>query len=330
MATMKAVQIRMYKDRGDLVPREVPRPEPALGEVLVKVRYAAVNPSDVFNTQGYFPEHTVLPRIIGRDFVGEVVSGAAPLLGKIVLGSGGDVGFKRDGTFAEYLSLPAEAVVEVPAGLEPTQAATLGVPFLAAKSCLDAFGRDLSGKSVLLVGGTGAVGSAATLIARKRGARTVRTMLNSAELAALAPGLRDGEFLDLSGASALDEQARAMTGGRGFDAVVNMVGGMTFEPSMRALAEYGKMACIASPGQPVVSLNLLEFYRRNLSLFGFNTALVGAVDSARALRELFTEFSGEVDKLAWLGATQVVPFAEAQSVIEKMLRKELRKPVFAM
>ena len=328
MRTMKAIQIHRYKNADDFTPREVPIPEIKAGEILVRVQYAGINPSDLANMQGYYPDHTILPRIIGRDFAGNVVEGRSSLLGKTVMGSGGDVGFTRDGSFAEYLAVPEEGVVEVPTGLDLTHAATMGVPFLAALSCLNRFPRDLQGKSMLLIGGAGVVGSAATVIAQERGARVVRTILRSSDVDSLAPLLQEGVFMDLGKNGDMIAQTAAITNGQGFDFIINMVGGKTFEPSLKSLKEFGEMACIASPGQPRVEFSLLDFYRKNLSLYGLNTVLDGVVDSAERLKRLFAEFENKIEKLACLGQTEVMPFLEAKSVLEKALAKELRKPVF--
>jgi NADPH:quinone reductase len=328
--TMLAVQIRAYKDVNDLNPREVPMPEPREDEVLVQIHFAGINPSDLANTQGYFSEHTTLPRIVGRDFVGKVVSGPKQLLGKTVMGSGGDIGFTRDGTFAQYIDVPQKGIVEIPDGFDQTQAASLGVPFLAALACLDSFSKDLTGKSLLLIGGAGAVGSAATVIARKRGANVVRTILSTKEIAGLSPQLRDGTFMDLSQSKDLVAQTRTIMQGMGFDLIINMVGGETFEPSVQCLNDHGQIACIATQGQPRVEFNLLDFYRRNLSLYGLNTALDGVVASASKLKSLFQEFETDLNALSCLGQTQVVQFSEAKTVLEKALAKQYRKPVFQM
>jgi NADPH2:quinone reductase len=331
MKTMLAVQIHAYKQPDDFTPRELPIAEPRDGEVLIKVLYAGVNPSDLGNTQGYFADHTTLPRVIGRDFVGTVLSGDdQSLLGKTVMGSGGDVGFTRDGSFAQFIAVPKEGVVEVPKNVELSQAATFGVPYLAALSCLDSFPRDLSGKSILIIGGAGAVGSASTVIARGRGATVVRTILNRAEVDGLSDNLKNGDFIDLSENDDIAVKSKESTAEQGFNYVVNVVGGKTFEPGINSLTDYGHMACIASPGQPRVEFSLLNFYRRNLSLYGINTADVGIIDSAVQLRELFAEFVGKEEKLASLGETQIVPFSDARAVLEKALAKGYRKLVFKM
>jgi NADPH2:quinone reductase len=327
---MKAIQIHQYKNPDDFVPRDVPVPRLKSGEVLVQIQYAGVNPSDVANTQGYFPDHTTLPRIIGRDFVGKVVEGSSSLLGKIVMGSGGDIGFTRDGTFAEYLVVPEKGAVEVPAGLGLTHAAILGVPFLAALACLNRFPRNLQTKSLLLIGGTGAVGSAATVIAQERGAEVIRTILHPSDINRLAPALQKGVFMDLGKNDDIIAQTRKLTKDQGFDLIINLVGGKTFDPALKSLKKFGAMACIASPGQPRVEFSLLDFYRRNISLYGLNTILDGVVASAERLRELFAEFVGKTENLACLGLTEIMPFSEAKTILEKALAKELRKPVFKM
>lgn len=246
------------------------------------------------------------------------------------MGSGGDIGFNLDGAFAEYLAIPKNGVVEVPKGLDLIHAATLGVPFLAALACLNSFPKNLMNKTLLLIGGTGAVGSAATVIARKRGAEVVRTVLHPSEVKSLSIDLQGGVFMDLSQNNDIQAQTKKMMNGKGFDFIINMVGGATFEPALNSLNVYGQMACIASPGQPRVEMSLLNFYRKNLSLFGLNTVLDNSVTSAANLRQLFSEFENNISSLACLGQMQVMPFQDAKNILEKALAKELRKPVLQM
>lgn len=82
-----------------------------LGDVVVEVRAAAVNPSDAKAAIGMMP-YAVFPRTPGRDFAGIVVEGPADLLGREVFGSSGDLGIRRDGTHASHLVVEAQAVVE--------------------------------------------------------------------------------------------------------------------------------------------------------------------------------------------------------------------------
>ena len=102
---MRALKFDQGGSLDDLHIEEVPLPTPASGEVLVEVKAAAINPSDIKNVQGKMHETTV-PRIPGRDFAGVIVKGPDQLLGQSVFGSGGNLGFGRDGSHAEYLTIP--------------------------------------------------------------------------------------------------------------------------------------------------------------------------------------------------------------------------------
>jgi NADPH:quinone reductase len=323
---MKAIQIREFNALSDLTPREVKTPEPMQGEVLVKVSYAAVNPSDLKNFQGSMT-HTHLPRIIGRDFAGEIVKGPSGRIGEKVWGTGGDLGFERDGTLAEYVVVPSDAAVTLPKGFDAAQAATLGVPFVTAMSAVERFGQNLRGKTLFLVGGTGAVGSAATIIARARGAEVIRTTRGDVEVQALDPSLREGRFIDLLKTNDIRQEVMELTGGKGVNFAFNMVGGVTFEPTLESLAEFGSLVSIASTGDPRVGFNLLQFYRKQLTLFGVNTLYLDSVQSGALLRKVMDEVASQIVPLA---SADVRPFADAQSVFEEMMQAKVKKSVLCM
>src|SRR3954462_2472639 len=100
-------------------------------DLLIELKAAAVNPSDVKAAIGLMP-YAVFPRTPGRDFAGVVIDGPAHLRGKAVFGSSGDLGIRRDGTHASHLLVEAEALVEKPATLTLAEAAGIGVPFVTA------------------------------------------------------------------------------------------------------------------------------------------------------------------------------------------------------
>ena len=152
--------------------RDVPKPAPAAGEVLIRVKAAAINPSDIKNVLGKMHE-TTLPRIPGRDFSGIVVEGPQNLVGRAVFGSGGDLGFGRDGSHAEFLTLPRAAVSPMPQRFSFEQAAAVGLAYLTAWLALMGAAQLQAGETVLILGTTGSVGSAAAAIARRRGARVL-------------------------------------------------------------------------------------------------------------------------------------------------------------
>jgi NADPH:quinone reductase len=275
---MKAIQIHSFGAVGDLVPREVPESPLPSGEVRVRVEAAGINPSDVKNFEGRMRQ-TRLPRILGRDFAGRVVEGPSSWLGRQVWGTGGDVGFTRDGSFAEHITVPIDGVLERPQAWTPVQAAVTALPALTAWEALKLLTLDWREKALLIVGGTGAVGSSAAYLAEIRGARVWRTTRERS-----VPGQG---WVDLS-TGPLHEQVKKETAGRGVDFVLNAVGGETFQPALASLAKHGRMVVIAS-GTPDVTFNLLDFYHQELSLTGLDTLALDTRASAASLREILPD-----------------------------------------
>ena len=99
--------------------------------MLIEVKAAAVNPSDIKAATGLMP-YAVFPRTSGRDYAGVVIDGPPGTIGREVFGSSGDLGIRRDGTHATHLAVEAEAVVEKPKDLSWEEAAGIGVPFVTA------------------------------------------------------------------------------------------------------------------------------------------------------------------------------------------------------
>jgi NADPH:quinone reductase len=178
--------------------RDVPAPEPEPGEVLVRVRSASVNPADVGVVRGFykdFMEHR-LPLIPGIDVSGEITA-----VGEGVNGyrEGAEVygvsakPFYGAGTFAEFATLPSDAVYPKPTTVDHTGAAALPHAALTAFSQMDAV-EPQPGQVVLIVGATGGVGSYATQLAAHRGARVVAVA--RAENAEYARDLGASEVID--------------------------------------------------------------------------------------------------------------------------------------
>src|SRR6184192_4081862 len=142
----------------------------AANEVLIEVKAAAVNPSDVKAATGLMP-YAVFPRTPGRDYAGVVIDGPAGSIGREVFGSSGDLGIRRDGTHATHLVVEADAVVEKPKGISWEEAAGIGVPFITAMEGLRRAGIPKASETVLVMGVNGKVGQAAVQIASWHGAR---------------------------------------------------------------------------------------------------------------------------------------------------------------
>jgi NADPH:quinone reductase-like Zn-dependent oxidoreductase len=284
---MLAARIVRYGAPDDLVVEEIPRPAPGAGEVLVQVRAAAVNPVDVANLAGKVRVSNgpaaEPPRTAGRDYAGIVVDGPESLRGLEVWGTSGGLGVSRPGTQAGYLVVPAATVRRKPENLSFAEAAAVGVSHSAAFLSLARRANVQAGETVLVTGASGAVGRAAADIAHWRGARVIGADLRLADDLAVDMAI-DSSKVDLV------TTVRVATDGAGVDVALDTVGGALFGPVLDTLRHGGRSAVIASLGNPVAELNVLELYRNERMVFGVNTldlTLAGAAEILDVLRRGF-------------------------------------------
>ena len=280
---MKALQFDKVGSLDDLKIVDIPKPRPASGEALVQIKAAAINPSDVKNVLGKMHE-TSVPRIPGRDFAGVVAEGPPEWINREVFGSGGNLGFGRDGTHAEYVAVPVSALNPLPKNLSFEQAAAMGVAYLTAWAAVVLTARIQAGETILITGTTGAVGDAAAKIARKLGARVIGTVRKSADIPGLSTSVIN-HWLGLD-AGDLASAVFAATAGKGVDVVFDLVGGPMFEPCLKSLALRGRHVAIASNPDPRVSFNLVDFYHRESRLFGVDSLKITFEQAAEIFREL--------------------------------------------
>ncbi|EFW98961.1 alcohol dehydrogenase [Grosmannia clavigera kw1407] len=274
---MEALQITRHGDSVmptlSLVTCPVPKVRP--GFALVRIRFAGVQPSDRLNARGGFPK-TTFPRTPGRDYSGEVVevdksSGLDTWVGKHIYGtSNSELGFTVDGTHAEFCLIPESVLVEKPAQLSLSQAAAIGVPYTTALRCLT---RARAGPedTVLVLGASGAVGSAAVKIARVLGCKRVlvasRKRQDSPDV--LLPGP--------DSSVALQEQIQALTQGRGVSVVVDTVGSIALmSEALEQLAVRGRYVWIAAPrdgSSAMLQFDIFQAYRKEAEFIGCNSGI---------------------------------------------------------
>jgi len=264
-------------------------PQPPLtlrgDEVLVEVHAAAVNPSDVKATLGSMA-HAVWPRTPGRDWAGVVREGAAELIGQEVFGSGGDLGITRDGTHAQHLVLPRDALVAKPASMTLAEAGALGVPFVTAQEGLRRAGLPVPGDVVLVMGGNGRVGQAAVQIAAMHGAKVFAVTRGNTPYAghASAPVRTIDASDDVAGT------IRAATDGHGADIVYNTVGSPYFAAANQAMAVGGRQILISTP-ERTVPFDIFAFYRGRHTYVGVDSLALDSRATAAVLRELVPGFA---------------------------------------
>jgi NADPH2:quinone reductase len=291
VAAMRALRFAQTGSLDYLAVADVPPPVPTASELLIKVSAATINPSDAKNVLGKMHE-TTLPRIPGRDFAGVVAKGPADWIGRTVFGTGGDLGFGRDGSHAEFMAIPQEAAVPVPRGLSPAQAAAIGLPYLTAATALGRAAQLRRGETILILGTTGAVGGAAARLAHRAGARVLGVARTKQDLLRVG-SLPVDAWINLE-ETELAAGCRALTGGRGAEVVFDTVGGAMFEPCLAAVARRGRQVAISSTGLPRVTFSLIDFYHNESSLIGVDSLKVGLAEAAQVLRDLVPGFeSGE-------------------------------------
>lgn len=263
-----------------LVERAMPIPGP--NELLIQVKAAAINPSDIKSIQGKMQE-TTAPRIPGRDFAGIVVSDSKQWKGKSVFGTGGILGFSKDGTHAEYVAVPENGLVEIPNSISFSQAAAMSLSYVTAWQSIIIAGKLQPGETILITGAAGAVGSAAIRIALSLGAKVIGTYITSNEI---PEDLKDKlQWINLDNEK-LPDALYKLTNNKGANVVFDVIGGALFEPCNLCLASKGRQIAIASYGPPLVGLNLIEFYHKEAHLIGVDTLKMTSEDCAKILKAL--------------------------------------------
>jgi len=280
----------------------------AENELLIEVKAAAVNPSDVKAATGLMP-YAVFPRTPGRDYAGIVIDGPQSWIGREVFGSSGDLGIRRDGTHATHLAVEADAVVEKPKGLSWEEAAGIGVPFVTAMEGLRRAGIPKAGETVLVMGVNGKVGQAATQIATWHGARVIGVVRRSEPYEGHA-----NSTVEVVDASTTDVAARVreLTGGKGADIVFNTVGDPYFEAAHKSLALRGRQILIAAVDR-IVQFNILEFYRGQHTYVGIDTLGLSSIATGAVLRELGPGFAGGHLKPFPIKPNAIYPLEQAKA-----------------
>lgn len=307
---MKAIQFKTFGKPEVLETVDLPTPQADADSAVVQIKAASVNPSDVKNVSGHF-EHTVLPRTPGRDFSGVVVDGPQAWLGAEVWGTGGDIGFTRDGTHAGFIKIPLTALSRKPTTLSHAQASAIGVSFVVAWLGTVEYAHLQAGETIAVIGAGGAVGGAVVQIAKARGARVIGVDRHPLSAGTPAAQLLD-EYVPL------DENAvtrlKALTGGAGADVVYDTVGGVAFQTALSLVRRRGRVLEISATGQRRVEFDLIDFYHNETQLLGVDSAKLGVAESAPLMSALVEGF--ESGKLQAPAIAQEFPLERTREAYE--------------
>jgi NADPH2:quinone reductase len=323
---MRAIYIQQHGAVADLKVSDVPKPSVSGGdEVLVQVEASGINPSDIVSVEGRF-SGSVLPRIVGRDFAGKVVEGPAEFIGAEVWGTGGDLGITRNGTHAEYVVIPVQAVARRPKNLSPEEAAAVGVPFVTAFSALVRLGQVKSGDWVIVSGAAGAVGQAAIQLAHTYGAHVIALVKDATERWVSESG--GVEAIAQADQVDLDAVVRAATKGKGAELALNGVGSPIFGCLLASLAVGGRQVVYSAAGGREFNLDILSFYKKQSVLLGLDTQKFDAIHCAGILNEIAPLFKSNALKPPAIG--QRFPFSEVVQAYGSLAAGKSGKTVFVM
>jgi NADPH2:quinone reductase len=294
---------------------ERPGPGPAAGDVLVRVAAIGVNRPEVMQRQGRYPPPPGASSILGMEFSGTIVA----------VGDGVDVAqigqpvcaLVSAGAYAEYAVAPFGQCLPVPAALTMVEAAAIPETLFTVWTNLFERAYATEGDTVLVHGGTSGIGTMAIALCNLFGVAIIVTA-GSDEKCARA--------LDIGADHAINyktqdfvERVKAITGGAGVQAVLDMVGGDYLPRNLQCLADDGRHVSIAVQGGLTATIPIFEIMRRRLTITG------------STLRPRDTEFktlvAEELIRIVWPHAEagrlkpvidKIFPFAEAPGAHERM------------
>jgi NADPH:quinone reductase len=251
---MRAVQVVELTGPSGVRVVDVPGPQPGPGDVLVEVHAVGVSFPDLLLSQGLYQLKPEPPFTLGVDVAGVVVSAPEGLAG--VAPGARVAGVLPYGAAGELAVLPGSAVFPLPDRTSYDEGAALPLNYLTALFALQERGQMKEGETVLVHGASGGVGTATLQVARGLGVRTI-AVVSTDEKAAFAQEAGADETVLLDG---FKDSVATLTGGRGVDAVVDVVGGDAFTDSLRCLGEQGRLLVVgfaSGQGIPEVKVNRL-------------------------------------------------------------------------
>ena len=285
---------------------ERPLPQPGKGEVRVRVGASGLNRADLLQREGKYPAPPGWP----ADIPGLEFAGVIEALGEEAEAKVGDrvMGIVGGGGYAEAVVLPARQTVPIPAALDVGEAGAVAEVFMTAYDALFRQMRLALGESVLLHSVGSGVGTAAVQLAHAAGARVIGTSRTEDKIRRAAElGLHYGVVVRDGGwADAVLE----ITGGRGVDVLMDLVGAPYLEGNQRVLATGGRMIVVGTTAGPKGEIDLR-------ALMGRRATLVGTVMRARSPEEKVA--------LARDFAAYVVPLFEnatLRPVVDRYIRPE--------
>ncbi|HEX9119720.1 MAG TPA: NADPH:quinone reductase [Terriglobales bacterium] len=272
---MKAIRVREFGAPEVLRMEEVPDPRPGRGEVLVRIRAVGVNPVDTYIRSGLYAIKPPLPHTPGSDAAGDVEAVGE---GVTSFRPGDRVYIYRSltGAYAEKALCTEAQVYPLPKNVSYAQGAAIGVPYTTAYRALFHKAQARAGETVLVHGASGGVGVAAVQLGRAAGMTIVGTAGTGKGKEMVA---REGahHVVDHNAPDA-PEQLMKLTGGRGFDVILEMLANKNLGKDLAMLTKFGRVAVIGSRG--AVEINPRDIMGRDGAIIGMTSFNISDPDLA--------------------------------------------------
>lgn len=318
---MRAWLMDSYEGVEKLRLDEVADPQPGSGQVVLKMKYAALNPADAFLALAQYPAKPKLPHILGRDGVGEILATGVDVknvqVGDTVSILRGDTGVEVWGTLAEKTVVDADHVVPVPRGWSLAEVAGAPLVYLTAWQALTQWSNPATppapGSVLLVTGASGGVGSASVLLGKSMGL-TVIGLSRSAQKGAQLKEL-GADFVFDPSEKGLRKTLLSAIAPKRVDIVIDSVGGPLFNDIIAMLGYAGRISVVGRSGGAVPEFNTATlFFRRN--------RIGGVAVADYSPEQANTAWNEIVARLDALGKRPVVdgvfPFADVKAAFARL------------
>jgi putative PIG3 family NAD(P)H quinone oxidoreductase len=283
---MIAVTVPKPGDEDQLKLAEVPDPSPGPQDLLIRVRYTALNRADLLQRQGMYPPPPGASNIIGLECAGEVIEVGREVSGWWI----GDraMALLAGGGYAQKAAVHHGSAIHVPDALSDEEAGAMPEVFLTAFLNLFMLAGIDHGQTALIHGGGSGVGTAAIALLGEAGARSIVTA-GSAEKcerclrigADVAINYNDGPFAP---------KVKTATGGRGVDAILDCIGGAYLAQNLEALGQGGKLVLIGLMKGARAEIDLAAVLRRHLHVIGSTLRTRSLEEKARIVEAFLKRF----------------------------------------
>ena len=323
---MKALLCTEFGPLEKLTIREIPKPSPGPGQVLLDVKASSLNFPDVLMAQGLYQVKPPLPFSPGTEMAGVVVETGVDVQGVKT----GDrvIAMPGWGGFAEECAVDAGRLIPLPEGMDFDTGAAFLYTYETSLHALRDRGRLQAGETLLVLGAAGGVGLAAVEIGKAMGARVIAAASSEDKLALCKERGADEAINYVS--ENLRGRINELTGQRGVDIVFDPVGGSYTETALRAMAWGGRLLVIgfATGDIPKIPINLALLKERSIiGVYWGESIKHDPEGHARNVKQL----------VEWLAAGKVnpviserVPLSEAADAMKRMFNRQVKGKVVVL